>query len=359
MVFPSSENHREDGTHSDSGDPAINGSDSVQSEPQIGSQVSLQPLRDSPPQQLASPDSEEPLSYTPPESEPLSSLGKAEPHQAFVIEFFDDNSRKKRSQSFTNNTSPPEPSGLRLQLEKAKKSSSPNGERRVQFPASTTPATQRYTVPLKDLASTGFQRAGSLRREKTEDRISTSFSSRSSSSVSVRPFSSVGRRSKLAQEFTAEFLKQTKQSSSASWDKNTSSSPTAAKTETVVVSQTSPPPSKASYQPQTSSPIHQPVPLKAPVMPLASQNVEVKSPHVGPKNEDEDSLSDAGTYTIEADVQDRELEEARGSIDQASFFLNLININLADNDNMLLEGNRSALQSPVTSVSWEKKSHSE
>ncbi|XP_031134974.1 centrosomal protein of 170 kDa protein B isoform X4 [Sander lucioperca] len=309
-------NHREDGTHSDSGDPAINGSDSVQSEPQIGSQVSLQPLRDSPPQQLASPDSEEPLSYTPPESEPLSSLGKAEPHQAFVIEFFDDNSRKKRSQSFTNNTSPPEPSGLRLQLEKAKKSSSPNGERRVQFPASTTPATQRYTVPLKDLASTGFQRAGSLRREKTEDRISTSFSSRSSSSVSVRPFSSVGRRSKLAQEFTAEFLKQTKQSSSASWDKNTSSSPTAAKTETVVVSQTSPPPSKASYQPQTSSPIHQPVPLKAPVMPLASQNVEVKSPHVGPKNEDEDSLSDAGTYTIEADVQDRELEEARGSIDQ-------------------------------------------
>ncbi|XP_078133287.1 centrosomal protein of 170 kDa protein B isoform X4 [Sander vitreus] len=309
-------NHREDGTHSDSGDPAINGRDSVQSEPQIGSQVSPQPLRDSPPQHLASPDSEEPLSYTPPESQSLSSLGKAEPHQAFVIEFFDDNSRKKRSQSFTNNASPPEPSGLRLQLEKAKKSSSPNGERQVQSPASTTPASQRYTVPLKDLASTGFQRAGSLRREKTEDRISTSFSSRSSSSVSVRPFSSVGRRSKLAQEFTAEILKQTKQSSSASWDKNTSSPPTAAKTETVVVSQTSPPPSKASYQPQTSSPIHQPVPLKAPVMTLASQNVEVKSPHAGPKNEDEDSLSDAGTYTIEADVQDRELEEARSNIDQ-------------------------------------------
>ncbi|XP_028421883.1 centrosomal protein of 170 kDa protein B isoform X1 [Perca flavescens] len=309
-------NHHEDGTHSDSGDPAINGSDSVQSEPQIGSHVSPQPLRDSPPQHLPSPDSEEPLSYTPPESQSLSSLGKAEPHQAFVIEFFDDNSRKKRSQSFTNNTSPPEPSGLRLQLEKAKKSSSPNGERHVQSPASTTPATQRYTVPLKDLASTGFQRAGSLRREKTEDRISTSFSSRSSSSVSVRPFSSVGRRSRLAQEFTAEFLKQTKQSSSASWDKNTSSPPTAAKTETVVVSQTSPPPSKASYQPQTSSPIHQPVPLKAPLMPLASQNVEVKSPYVGLKNEDEDSLSDAGTYTIEADVQDRELEEARSNIDQ-------------------------------------------
>ncbi|XP_034713869.1 centrosomal protein of 170 kDa protein B isoform X2 [Etheostoma cragini] len=305
-------NHREDGTHSNSVDPAINGSVSVQAEPQTGSQVSPQPLRDSPPQHLASPDSEE---STPPESQSLSSLGKAEPHQAFVIEFFDDNSRKKRSQSFNNNTSPPEPSGLRLQPEKAKKSSTPNGERRVQSPASTTPATQRYTVPLKDQPSTGFQRAGSLRREKTEDRI-TSFSSRSSSSVSARPFSSVGRRSKLAQEFTAEFLKQTKQSSSASWDRNPSSPPTPAKTETVVVSQTSPTPSNASYQPQTSSPIHQPVPLKAPMMPLESQTVEVKSPHVGPKNEDEDSLSDAGTYTIEADVQDRELEEARSNIDQ-------------------------------------------
>ncbi|XP_042356366.1 centrosomal protein of 170 kDa protein B isoform X1 [Plectropomus leopardus] len=309
-------NHREDGTHSDSGNPALNGSEFLQSEPRIGSQGSPQPLRASPPQRFASPDSEEPLSYSPPESRPLSSLGKAEPHQAFVIEFFDDNSRKKRSQSFTNNTSPPEPSGLRVQLEKVRKSSSPNGERHAPSPACTTPPTQRYTVPLKGTASQGFQRAGSLRREKTEDRISTGFSSRSSSSASVRPFSSVGRRSKLAQEFTAEFLKQAKHSSSASREKNTSSPPTEAKTETVGVSQNSPPPSHAPYQPQTSSPIHQPVPLKPPVMPVASQSVEPKSPHVGPRNEEEDSLSDAGTYTIEADVQDRELEEARSKIDQ-------------------------------------------
>ncbi|XP_059208693.1 centrosomal protein of 170 kDa protein B isoform X2 [Centropristis striata] len=309
-------NHHEDGNQSDSGDPEINGSDFLQSEPQIGSQVSPQPLRASPPQRFTSPDSEEPLSYSPPESQSLSSLGKSEPHQAFVIEFFDDNPRKKRSQSFTNNSSPPEPSGLRVQLDKVRKSSSPNGERHVPCPASTTPPTQRYTVPLKGPASTGFQRAGSLRREKTEDRISTSFSSRSSSSVSVRPFSSVGRRSKLAQEFTAEFLKQSKQSTSASWEKNTSSPPTAAKTEIAGVSQTSPSPNKAPYQPQTSSPIHQPVPLKAPVMPMASQSGEVKSPHVGPRNEEEDSLSDAGTYTIEADIQDRELEEARSKIDQ-------------------------------------------
>ncbi|XP_036981283.1 centrosomal protein of 170 kDa protein B isoform X4 [Acanthopagrus latus] len=304
-------NHREDGTHSDSGDPSISVNDFLQSEPQIG------PLRASPPQRFASPDSEEPLSSSPPEPQSLPNLSKAEPQQAFVIEFFDNNPiRKKRSQSFTNNTSPPEPSALKVQLEKARKSSSPNGERQVPSPASTTPPTQRYTIPLKGPASTGPQRAGSLRREKTEDRISTNYSSRSTSSVSVRPFSSVGRRSKLAQEFTAEFLRQAKQSSSASWEKNTSSPATAAKTETVVTSQTSPPPSNASYQPQTSSPIHQPVPLNAPVMPLVSQSAEVNSARVGPKNEEEDSLSDAGTYTIETDVPDKELEDARSKIDQ-------------------------------------------
>ncbi|XP_056249565.1 centrosomal protein of 170 kDa protein B [Seriola aureovittata] len=309
------ENDSEDGTRSDSGDPAINGKDCLQSELQIGSQVSPQPLR-TPPQRFTSPDSEEPLSYSPPESQSLSSLGKAEPHQAFVIEFFDDNHRKKRSQSFTNNTTPPEPSGLRVQLEKTRKTSSPTGERQTPFSPSSTPPTQRYTVPLKGPASTGPQRTGSLRREKTEDRISTSFSSRSSSSASIRPFSSVGRRSKLAMEFTAEFLKQTKQASSASWEKNTSSSPIAAKTEAVVRSLSSPPPSNAPYQPQTSSPVNKPVPLKAPVMPLVSHGVEVKSPIIGLRNEEEDSLSDAGTYTIEEDVQDKELEEARSKIDQ-------------------------------------------
>lgn len=150
--------------------------------------------------------------------------------------------------------------------------------------------------------------------------MSTSYSTRSSSSVSARPFSSVGRRSKLAQEFNAESLKQAKQASSASWEENASSPPTAAKTETVAISQSSPAPSKAPYQPQTSSPIHQPVALKAPVMAPVTQSVEVTSPTVGPKHEEEDSLSDAGTYTIEADIQDKELEEARTKIDQASLF---------------------------------------
>ncbi|KAK5857242.1 hypothetical protein PBY51_010500 [Eleginops maclovinus] len=307
-------NYGEDGTDVESRDPAINGSDFLQSDPVIGSHVSPQPLRASPPQRLASPDSEEELSRSPPELQSLSSLGKAEPHQAFVIEFFDESPRKKRSQSFTNNTSPPESSCLRVPLDKVKKSTSPAVERRGQTPASATPPTKRYTVPLKGPAPTGFQRAGSLRREKTEDRMSIGYSSRSSSSVSVRPFSSVGRRSKLAQEFTTEFLKQAKQSSCASWEENASGPPTAAKTETVPISQTSPAPSKAPYQPQTSSPIGQPVALKAPVKPPVSQSVEVKSPAVDPRPEEEDSLSDAGTYTIEAD--DKDLGEARTKIDQ-------------------------------------------
>lgn len=296
-------NHQ-DGSHSDLVDPAKSGNDFLQS------QGASQPLRASPPQRFASPDSEEPRSSSPPEFQSLPSLGKSEPHQAYVIEFFDDNPRKKRSQSFTNNTNQLEPSGLRVQLEKAR-------ERQAPSPASTTPATQRYSIPLKGPAPTGPQRAGSLRREKTEDRISTSFSSRSTASVSVRPFSSVGRRSKLAQEFTAEFLKQTNQVSSAAWEKNTYGSPTVAKTEAVVVSQCSPSQSITPCQPQTSSPIHEPVPLKTPVM-TQSQSVQVKSPHVGPRNEEDDSLSDAGTYTIETDVQDKELEEARSKIDQAS-----------------------------------------
>ncbi|XP_062413191.1 centrosomal protein of 170 kDa protein B isoform X2 [Pungitius pungitius] len=297
-------NQHEDGTHSDSEDPAINGRGFLQSEPRFGYQVTPQPLRAStpppPPPRSASPVSEEPLSYSPLEPQSLPGLAKAEPHQAFVIEFFDEDLRKKRSQSFTGNASPPEPPGPRLQLEKAKKGSGPTGEGRLPPSAGSGAApTQQYTVPLKGPAPTGFQRAGSLRREKTEERVSTGFSSRSSSSASARPFSSVGRRSKLAQEFTAEFLRRTKPSPPAGGEKTAPSSP---------------PPSSAPHRPQTSSPIHRPVPLRAPLMPAPSPADEVQGPHA--KNEEEDSLSDAGTYTIEGEVQDKELEEARSQIDQ-------------------------------------------
>lgn len=51
-------------------------------------------------------------------------------------------------------------------------------------------------------------------------------------------------------------------------------------------------------------------------MPLSSHSIEEKSAHICSKNEEDDNLSDAGTYTIEADVQDRELEEARSKIDK-------------------------------------------
>lgn len=128
----------------------------------------------------------------------------------------------------------------------------------------------------------------------------------------------MGRKSKFAQEFIAEFQKQAKQLSSTSSERNASNLPTAAKTETVIASHASPSSSRNPHQPQTSSPVHQPVPLTVPVMPLSSQNVEENSAHVCPKNEDDDNLSDTGTYTIEADVQDRELEEARSKIDKAS-----------------------------------------
>lgn len=297
-----------------------NGNNFHLSEAQAESWKSPQAPRASPPQRFTSPDPEETLSSSPPESQSQSSLGRAEPNQAYVIEFLDDGSRKKRSQSFSNNASPPEPSGFRVQLEKTRKSTSPTADRQVLPSAPATPPTQRYTVPLKGPASAGPQRAGSLRREKTEDRISTSFSSRSTSSASVRPFSSVGRRSKLAKEFSAEFLKQAKQSSSAGTEEDTSGPPAAAGT------------GVASDQPRTSSPIRQPVPLQTPVMTQPTHSVEVKSGAVGSKTEEEDSLSDAGTYTIEADLPDKELEEERKKIDQASIgtevdsFDNLLNL---------------------------------
>lgn len=226
-----------------------------------------------------------------------------EPNKAFVIEFFEDNPRKKHTQTLNSTTTTPESSALNAQLEKTKRS-----------PTSAVPPTQKYTIPLKgESASPGPQRAGSLRREKTQEHINTSFSSRSS--ASVKPFGSVGRRSKFAQEYAAEFLKQKWETSSASLEKKTNLS-TTVKSEVVLECQSSSPPPSVPYQPLTSSPVHKPIPFKAPVMPLVSHDPEVQSPVLSSRCEEEDSLSDAGTYTIEADVQDKELEEARFKIDQ-------------------------------------------
>ncbi|XP_023807569.1 centrosomal protein of 170 kDa protein B isoform X3 [Oryzias latipes] len=305
-IFEIAKEHRDDVNHADLRHLPTRNDGFNQSEPQL-SEI----LRADPTQHLSFPDSGD----FSPESQSISIQGKAEAHQAFVIEFFD-NSRKNRSQSFTNNI-PPEPSGLQPHQEKTSKSSSPSGGKQAPPTSLCTPPTQRYTIPLKDASPTGFQRSGSLRKEKTEDRISTGFSSRSSSSVTVRPFGSVGRRSKLSQEFTAELRRQQKQNSSSSLDKSASSSPKMAHKRTVVISQfsqssASPPPVDELIQPQTSSPVHEPFPLKTPVSSQASRTVDVQSQ----RNQEEDNLSDAGTYTIEADVQDKELEEARRKIDQ-------------------------------------------
>ncbi|KAM6202707.1 centrosomal protein of 170 kDa protein B [Rhynchocyon petersi] len=176
--------------------------------------------------------------------------------QAFVIEFFDeDTPRKKRSQSFTH--TPP---------------ADPKADRRPRAPG----------PPDRDRPSTGSgpQRAGSLKRDKAEERPGPAPTSR----PSARPFGSVGRRSRLAQDFMNQCLRE-------------------------------------------GTPAPRPGPDKAPPAPPAPLPSQGVSPAVPPppsdpqltkarRQEEDDSLSDAGTYTIETEVQDQEVEEARKMIDQ-------------------------------------------
>ncbi|XP_017558744.1 centrosomal protein of 170 kDa protein B isoform X3 [Pygocentrus nattereri] len=283
--------HHEDGTQSDSEDPAT--------KPPHVSKSDL-----SPPRLFTPPEREEPHASSTPHSQ---SQGRQEPQQAFVIEFFDDVAHKKRSQSFTNNISPPEShEPLKNRMEKMK-SPSQTGEKSIP--------TQQFTVPLKD--SGGFQRAGSLRREKTDIRMSSfNFSSRSASS---KTFNSVGRRSKLAQDFAAEFLRASKPISTATWDKPPSSTSSLASNIVSMVtnnsSTPSQPPVPTSIQTKVSSPSHQQVPSKSLLTPTPANCTDVKNTK-GSRQEEEDSLSDAGTYTIETEGPDKELEEARNKIDQ-------------------------------------------
>uniref|UniRef100_A0A8C2L4Y3 Centrosomal protein 170B n=1 Tax=Cyprinus carpio TaxID=7962 RepID=A0A8C2L4Y3_CYPCA len=222
------------------------------------------------------------------------SQGKPDPQQAFVIEFFEDTQRKKRSQSFTNNMSSPDfQSALKSKLDKQK-----GGERSTS--SGQNPPTQQFTIPLK--GSDGPQRAGSLRREKSEVRMSTSdFSSRSSS----KTFGSVGRRSKLSQDFAAELLRVSKPSPAPTWDVNS----------TWVKTSSSNAGSSVTHQslPATSHTVSQSV--KSPFALKEDNSVEAK-PLVPKQQEEEDSLSDAGTYTVEAESPDKEVVEARSLIDQ-------------------------------------------
>ncbi|XP_041831343.1 centrosomal protein of 170 kDa protein B isoform X3 [Melanotaenia boesemani] len=350
--------HHEDGTQSDSEDPVIKGRSkshhSVQSQQ---SEASQQTISSSPTQKLYQPPQhspsrpvptspvapERPLSHSPPLPPSPTEMPKQGPtehitQQAFIIEFFDDNPRKKRSQSFTHNPAHADTySALKAKLERRK-----GGER----PASVhghIPPTQQVTVPLKGQGHSGPQRSSSLKREKTEgEAASSSSSSRSSPSIIIRPFGSVGKKSKLAQEFAAEFLKDSGQKDLSPTRDKTSPPPMSAPPVMMtppharIPSPHEPPaPSSVSYpssplQPpasskssipssalgQTASPVRQSGPPMSALLSMGIHGVDPKGSQRVMRNEEDDSLSDAGTYTIETECQDKEVEEARNMIDQ-------------------------------------------
>ncbi|XP_031448756.1 centrosomal protein of 170 kDa protein B isoform X3 [Phasianus colchicus] len=203
--------------------------------------------------------------------------------QAFVIEFFEDTPRKKRSQSFTHSAhssqSDTDP-GLKAKVEK-RKNTVP-----MEKQGSAVPPSHVGTQGGKATnSSSGTQRASSFKREKTEERINSSSSS--ASRASGRAYGSVGRKSKMAQDFMAEYLRETAQSGKAGSEK----------------------------------PAPQPVPAAPRVVissepePASAPSPELKSAQ-GRRNDEEDSVSETGTYTIETESQDKEVEEARKMIDQ-------------------------------------------
>ncbi|XP_067411056.1 centrosomal protein of 170 kDa protein B isoform X1 [Emydura macquarii macquarii] len=204
--------------------------------------------------------------------------------QAFVIEFFDDDTpRKKRSQSFTHSAhssqSDTDPV-LKTKVEK----------RKVAMPAEKLGS----AVPPPHLAaqagkpasnSSGPQRSSSFKREKTEDRISSSSSS--ASRVSAKNYGSIGRKSKIAQDFAAEYLRETSQTGKPSAEK--------------------PAPLQMPVAPRV---VISPAPDPVTAIPADPKLAKAR------KHDEDDSLSETGTYTIETESQDKEVEEARKMIDQ-------------------------------------------
>uniref|UniRef100_G1LME3 Centrosomal protein 170B n=1 Tax=Ailuropoda melanoleuca TaxID=9646 RepID=G1LME3_AILME len=189
--------------------------------------------------------------------------------QAFVIEFFDqDTPRKKRSQSFTH-TPPGDP--------KADKRRGPGPADRERTGIS---ASARGTG-----GSSGPQRASSLKRERTEERLG---GPSPASRDSARPFGSVGRRSRLAQDFMAQCLREGSPAARPGPDKASPASP-------------------APETPRGASPV---APATPPPPPADPQLTKAR------QQDEDDSLSDAGTYTIETEGQDPEVEAARQMIDQ-------------------------------------------
>ncbi|XP_053488370.1 centrosomal protein of 170 kDa protein B isoform X3 [Ictalurus furcatus] len=290
--------HHEDGTQSDSEDPVSNPQD-------LSKELT--------PQQLFTPPEREepPMTSTP----RCQNQPKKDPQQAFVINFLDNEVRKSRSQSFTNSVSPAEfHMALKRRTEKTK-GAVQSGESLTSSAVQNTP-TQRFTVPLK--GSDGPQRAGSLRREKSDILGSTSnFSSRSASS---RPFGSVGRKSRVALDFLTgtEFLTVSKPSSTDKSEKSPSSTYLKASSIVSAVADNSTQ-SQPSAMDQTHvlSPSQQLEPSAPLLTSISTSCADEKTPK-GPRQEEDDTLSDAGTYTIETEGPDKEVEEARNLIDQAA-----------------------------------------
>ncbi|XP_078090112.1 centrosomal protein of 170 kDa protein B isoform X2 [Mustelus asterias] len=213
--------------------------------------------------------------------------------QAFVIEFFDDHPRKRRAHSFTQSANAMQTDSyvaLRAKLEKRKGTSA--------CEKGTVQQTQSLVQVTKStISSSAPQRSNSLKREKTEERLSTS--SASSSKGFLRSFGSVGRKSKLSQEFAAELLKETTKIIT-DVEKSPDALPvTIARVTTAPTVPEAPPP-------LVSSPTTLAKPTNKPSDPAKPTT----------KQGDQDSLSDTGTYTIETDTQDKEVEEARKMIDQ-------------------------------------------
>lgn len=205
--------------------------------------------------------------------------------QAFVIEFFDDDTpRKKRSQSFTHSghcTQNDVDPTLKAKVEKCKITVP------AEKPGSSVPSPHPAAGGNKG-PSNSFTtpRAGSFKREKTEERISSSSSS--APRAPVKNHGSVGRKSKIAHEFASECLRESSQAGKATPEK--------------------PPPAPASLTPRVAVPLA--VPDTIPVLVADPKLAKAR------KNDEEDSLSETGTYTIETESQDKEVEEARKMIDQ-------------------------------------------
>ncbi|XP_042335385.1 centrosomal protein of 170 kDa protein B isoform X2 [Sceloporus undulatus] len=202
--------------------------------------------------------------------------------QAFVIEFFDeDTPRKKRSQSFTH-------SGQSSQNDVDPMLKTKVEKRKINVPAEKPGCSlpsQHLTTGASKGPTNSFTtpRAGSFKREKTEERVSSS-----SSSTSRKSHGSVGRKSKISQDFAAECLRESSQSGKANAEK--------------------PPPMPAPLTPRVV--VAPPTPETVP-SPVADPKL-IKTR----KHEEDDSLSETGTYTIETESQDKEVEEARKMIDQ-------------------------------------------